>query len=84
MCACVRACMHACVCACMRACKQEDWVCLKNAPSNDISHIKTEYNHLMKLTQVAAGKARNSCGAIAQLKQNAGLLSVSSKAEEAL
>ena len=40
--------------------KQEAWVCLKNAPSNDISHLKTEYNHLKKLTPVAVEKARNS------------------------
>ena len=40
--------------------KQEAWVCVKNAPSNDISRLKTEYNHLKKLTQVAAEKARNS------------------------
>ena len=40
--------------------KQEAWVRLKNAPSNDISRLKTEYNHLKKLTQVAAEKARNS------------------------
>ena len=33
---------------------------MKNAPSNDISRLKTEYNHLKKLTQVAAEKARNS------------------------
>ena len=40
--------------------KQGAWVCLKNAPSNDISYLKTEYNHLKKLTKVAAEKARNS------------------------
>ena len=40
--------------------KQEAWVHLKNAPSNDISRFKTEYDHLKKLTQVAAEKARNS------------------------
>ena len=38
--------------------KQEAWVCLKNAPSNDISRLKTEYNHLKKLTKVAAEKAQ--------------------------
>ena len=40
--------------------KEETWVRLKNAPSNDIPHLKTEYNHLKKLTQVAAEKACNS------------------------
>ena len=40
--------------------KQEAWVRLKNAPSKDISHLKTEYNHLKKLTQVTAEKACNS------------------------
>ena len=40
--------------------KQEACVNLKNAPSNDISHLKTEYNHLKKLTKVAADKVCNS------------------------
>ena len=40
--------------------KQESWVCFKNAPSNDITRFKTEYNHLKELTKVTAEKARNS------------------------
>ena len=40
--------------------KQEAWVCLKNAPSHIFSLLKTRYNHLKKLTKVAAEKARNS------------------------
>ena len=35
------------------------WLCLKNAMPQDISCLKTEYNHLKKLTKVAAEKAHN-------------------------
>ena len=40
--------------------KQEAWVRLKNAPLQDTPHLQSEYNHLKKLTKVAAEKARNS------------------------
>ena len=40
--------------------KQEAWIRFKNAPSESITCLKTEYNHLRKLTRVAAEKARNS------------------------
>ena len=40
--------------------KKEAWVHLRNAPPQDISRLKTEYNHLKKLTKVSAEKARNS------------------------
>ena len=39
--------------------KQKAWVSLKNAPLQDNS-CPLEYNHLKKLTRVAAEKARNS------------------------
>jgi hypothetical protein len=34
--------------------KHDAWLCLKNALSQNISCLKTEYNHLNKLTKVAA------------------------------
>ena len=40
--------------------KQEAWLRLKNAHSQDTPQLKTEYNHLKKLTKVAVEKARNS------------------------
>ena len=40
--------------------KKETWVCLKNAPSQDITRLKAEYDHLRKLTKVAAEKAHNA------------------------
>ena len=40
--------------------KQEAWLCLKNAHSQDTPELKTEYNHFKKLTKVAVEKARNS------------------------
>ena len=40
--------------------KKEAWVHLRNAPPQDISRLKTEYNQLKKLTKVSAEKARNS------------------------
>ena len=40
--------------------KQEAWIHLKNAPLQDTPHLQSEYNHLKKLTKVAAEKARNS------------------------
>ena len=39
--------------------KQEARIRLKNAPSKDISRLKCEYNHLKRLTKVAAEKACN-------------------------
>ena len=33
---------------------------MKKAPTNDISRLKTKYNHLKKLTKVTAEKVRNS------------------------
>ena len=39
--------------------KQEAWIRLKNAPPQDISRLKREYNHLKRLTKIAAEKARN-------------------------
>ena len=40
--------------------KQEAWVHLKNAPLQDTPRLQSEYNHLKKLTKVAAEKAQNS------------------------
>ena len=40
--------------------KKEAWAHLRNAPPQDISHLKTEYSHLKKLTKVSAEKARSS------------------------
>ena len=40
--------------------KKEAWVRLKNAPPQDITRLKAEYDHLRKLTKVAAEKARNA------------------------
>ena len=40
--------------------KKEAWVSLRNAPPQDITHLKSEYSHLKKLTTVAAEKAWNS------------------------
>ena len=40
--------------------KQEAWIRLKNAPLQDTTHLQSEYNHLKKLTKVAAEKAQNS------------------------
>ena len=37
--------------------KQEAWIHLKNAPSQDISQLKLEYNHLKRLTKIAAENA---------------------------
>ena len=40
--------------------KRDAWLKLKNAASQDTSHLRIEYNHLKKLTRVAAEKAGNS------------------------
>ena len=40
--------------------KKEAWVRLKNPPPQDTTRLKTEYDHLRKLTKVAAEKARNA------------------------
>ena len=40
--------------------KRDAWLKLKNASSQTTPHLRSEYNHLKKLTRVAAEKARNS------------------------
>ena len=40
--------------------KCDAWLKLKNAASQDTSHLRIEYNNLKKLTRVAAEKAHNS------------------------
>ena len=40
--------------------KKEAWIRLKNACPQDITRLKTEYDHLKKLTKAAAEKARNA------------------------
>ena len=64
--------------------KKEAWIRLKNAPPQDSACLKTEYDHLKKLTKVAAEKARNAWWSERAAEADCRLSSLNSKADEAL